>query len=144
MSEDNLNSIFARLSYSYYKITSEEDSDYNCIAWAAGDNQEWWWPDDDSFWPLGVPRQETIDAFIAAFETLGYVLCQDGNYQQGFAKIAIFADEGGFPTHAARQLPNGIWTSKCGELEDLDHELNALSGPDPAYGCIVRFMKKPT
>lgn len=142
MSEENLRIIFARLSHSLYEITSDEDSNYNCIAWAAGDDQEWWWPDVDSYWPPGIPRQETIDGFVMAFETLGYTLCQDGIYQEGFIKIAIFADEDGIPTHAARQLPNGIWTSKCGELEDIDHDLNALGGPEPAYGNIVRFMKK--
>jgi hypothetical protein len=143
MSEDNLKSIFARLSYSQYKITSDEDPDYNCIAWAAGDDEGWWWPDRDAYWPPGIPREDNIDTFIAAFQTLGYVLCRDGIYQEGFIKIAIFADADSIPTHAARQLSNGIWTSKCGELEDIEHDLNALGGPDPSYGNIVSFMKKP-
>lgn len=144
MSDENLKDIFAGLSHNYYRITSDEDSDYNCIAWAAESNQEWWWPDKDSYWPPDAPFEETIEAFVATFETLGYALCQDGTYEEGFIKIAIFSDKDGFPTHAARQLCDGIWTSKCGELEDIDHDINALNGPDPAYGYIVRFMKKPS
>ena len=140
MSMDNLIRIFPGLSNSYSKITSPETSDYNCIAWAAGDNQEWWWPDTDSYWPPNVPRKESLSAFIAAFETMGYDTCQDGDFQHGFTKIAIFVDHNRIPTHAARQSPDGFWTSKCGELEDLDHELNALCGQ--AYGRVVHYMKK--
>jgi hypothetical protein len=141
MSEDNLKRIFARLSHSHFRITSNEDPDYNCIAWAAGDDKEWWWPDMDSYWPPGIPRQETVGMFIATFGTLGYSVCSDGIYEAGFTKIAIFVDLDGIPTHAARQLPNGIWTSKCGELEDIDHDLNAVGGSS-GYGNIVCFLKK--
>jgi hypothetical protein len=46
-------------------------------------------------------------------------------------------------THAARQLDNGKWTSKLGQLEDIEHEsLEALSGA--VYGSVVQVLKKPT
>jgi hypothetical protein len=32
------------------------------------------------------------------------------------------------PTHAARQLPSGRWTSKLVLREDIEHDLHALSG----------------
>ncbi|MGD0970493.1 MAG: hypothetical protein ABSA04_03680 [Desulfobaccales bacterium] len=135
--------IFPGLSHSHLKVTSPEEPRYNCIAFAAEDDQEWWWPDIDSYWPPNVPREETISSFIAAFVTLGYTTCQDENYEDGFIKIAIFVDDNGVPTHAALQLANCKWTSKCGELEDIEHDLNALCGPNPAYGKIARYMKKP-
>jgi hypothetical protein len=44
----------------------------------------------------------------------------------------------------ARQLPTGVWTSKCGSLEDIEHEtLEALAGFGPyEYGAVVRFLKR--
>jgi hypothetical protein len=61
-------------------------------------------------WPSGVPREVTLNAFIQAFATLGYMLCQDAVLEVGFEKIAFYAirePDGSFsPTHAAKQLPN--------------------------------------
>ena len=53
----------------------------------------------------------------------------------------MFADDQGTPLHAARQLPNGRWTSKLGELEDIEHVLHDLEGA--AYGSVVLVMKRP-
>ncbi len=52
-----------------FNITSDCDPIYNCIAWAAGDNQNWWWPDDMEigYWPVGIPRIESMDAFVQAY-----------------------------------------------------------------------------
>lgn len=143
MSMSNLIKIFPGLAQNYCEISSPEESHYNCIAWAAGDDQNWWWPDPygQYYWPAGVPRYESISAFIEAFKTLGYVECQDGIYEEVYTKIAIFVDDNDKPTHAARQLINGNWTSKCGELEDIEHDLNALCGR--CYGKVVLYMKKP-
>jgi hypothetical protein len=120
-------------------------TDYNCIAWAASETTDWWWPDDpvigNGYWPLGVPREETIPAFIAAYETLGYRKCKRGWLERGFEKIAIYADSAGVPTHAARQLENGSWTTKFGPYEDVEHvSLGCLNGP--LYGKAVAYMKR--
>jgi hypothetical protein len=56
-------------------------------------------------------------------------------------KIAIFADATGSPTHAARQLTSGRWTSKLGEAEDIEHELRAIEGD--IYGTVVAILKRP-
>jgi hypothetical protein len=45
----------------------------------------------------------------------------------------------------AKQLPNGKWSSKCGDLEDIEHDLEALIGRDSkreGYGTIACFMKR--
>ncbi len=116
--------------------------EYNCIAWAAGDTETWWWPDpfDQYFWPSGILREETIDAFIMAFEFLGYSICGDANYETGYEKVAIYAKPGGTPTHAARQIDSEKWTSKIGQLEDIEHGINSLSGT--MYGEPVVYMKR--
>lgn len=44
-------------------------------------------------------------------------------------------------THAAKQLADGRWGSKIGQLEDIVHTtVEALSGSD--YGEVVQFMKR--
>jgi hypothetical protein len=127
-------------------VTSPPTLDYNCVAWVAGDTTRWWWPDPDahndtSYWPPGVSEEETVEAFAAAFTTLGYAPASDDALEPGFEKLALFA-AGGTPTHLARQLPNGRWTSKLGRREDIEHELQALCGD--IYGKVVLVMRRLT
>lgn len=134
---------FPNLSTTGYKITSPDTINYNCIAWAAGDDQRWWWPDSQNidYWPEEVPREVTLDAFKQAFQTVGYEVCQTDSLESGWQKIAIYADSTGKPTHIARQLSNGKWTSKLGQDEDIEHEnLEGLVGE--IYGSVVCIMKK--
>lgn len=132
---------FPCMTETNYHVTSPKDVQYNCIAWAAGENDVWWWPDEmfSAHWPEAAPRQVTIEAFIQAFSTKGYSPCEDGNLEQGFEKIALYALKEK-PTHAARQLPDGHWTSKLGEIQDVSHTIDALNGP--AYGSVVLFLKR--
>ena len=125
--------------------TSSESPKYNCIAWAAGDDSRWWWPDSQNlyFWPQNSPRQETVDAFVAVFASLGFCVCDNSAVEDGYEKIAIFA-KGGKATHAARQITTGNqagrWTSKMGKNIDLVHDLEAASGP--AYGEVRVIMRR--
>jgi len=123
------------------KITSIRTRDYNCIAWAAGDDTRWWWPVDsnDAYWPPNITRRQELDAFVEAFATLGYEPTLDGEWEAGREKVAIFAEKG-LPTHAARQLSDGTWSSKLGQSFDISHSLEAIEGP--AYGQAVLFMSR--
>ncbi len=110
-----------------------------------GDTRRWWWPGRDTskeYWPPGVPRERTREAFVAVFATVGYTVCEGEPAEACHEKVALFADEDGRPTHAARQLPNGRWSSKLGKAEDVEHELRALEGT--LYGRVVLLMKRPT
>ncbi len=133
---------FPNLPATGYAVTSPATFDYNCIAWAAGVQDDWWWPDplDVSYWPAAARREETVPAFIDAFQALGYQPCADAALEAGFEKIALYALAGA-PKHAARQLASGRWTSKLGELDDIEHELDGLVGS--WYGAVVQFMKRP-
>lgn len=75
---ERLEALFPRLQGTAYRITSSASDVYNCIAWAAGDTERWWWPGDpaSTYWPVGAPRLETLAAFRDAFATLGYVVCE--------------------------------------------------------------------
>lgn len=140
-----LEALFPGLQTSPFQLTSPASRDYNCVAWAAGDTARWWWPDPDpdndaAFWPSNAPREESVAAFAAAFATLGYVPCSGEELEPGFEKVALFAS-GTSPTHAARQLPNGRWTSKLGTREDIEHDLYAVSGE--VYGAVAMVLKRP-
>nr|WP_263012506.1 MULTISPECIES: hypothetical protein [unclassified Laspinema] len=135
------------LSADQYQITSDETSEYNCIAWAAGEDDRWWDPTDpDGYWPDGVPRELTLAAFIQAYETLDYVPCDSAELESGFQKIAIYTKEDaipdrGQPTHVVRQFLDGKWKSKIGDLEDIEHPLDGLTGF--YYGSIAQILKRP-
>jgi hypothetical protein len=72
--------------------SSDPSPYYNCIAFAAGEDTRWWWPDPYGvyYWPLGVQREITVAAFVEAFRTLGYEVCQDGACEEGFEKIVLY------------------------------------------------------
>lgn len=125
-----------------YKITSSDTTDYNCIAWAAGSTEEWWWPDakGQDYWPPNILREESLTAFIIAYQTLGYEVCENALLETGFEKIAIYVLDGK-PQHAARQLPDGKWSSKLGQYEDIEH--NSLEGLEGSiYGKVSCVMKR--
>jgi hypothetical protein len=137
-----IETVFPRLQGTAWRVSSERDDRYNCIAWTANVITTWWWPvgPGKSYWPEGVPREVTLEAFRAAFATLGYVFCLGEEMEPGFEKTAVFADEQGVPKHAARQLPQEGWTSKLGKMEDIEHALSDLTGP--VYGSVVLIMKR--
>jgi hypothetical protein len=133
---------FPLLTSNNWRLTSPATNEYNCIAWAAHDAERWWWPDmdGDAFWPSEVSRQVTLDAFVAAYGLVGYSICATGHLEDGFEKIAIYAKPTG-PTHAARQLASGKWTSKLGGWEDIEHDSPAALVGE-IYGDIVCFLKR--
>jgi len=132
---------FPLLTQDTFRPDSPPTPAYNCIAWAAGDDTVWWEPSQDGFWPPGVPRELSVAAFVAAFGTLGYVVCPSDVPESDFEKIALYADFTQRPTHAARQLPDGTWTSKLGRNVDIVHsDPRVLQGPE--YGHVVQFMRR--
>jgi hypothetical protein len=121
------------------------DGFYNCVAWAAEVNDDWWWPpgESDGFWPDGHDRSDLGRGnFIGVFEeVLGYRVCADGVLEDGYQKVVIY-ERDGIVTHMARQLSDGQWTSKMGIWEDVTHQsLEAMAGGE--YGDVVVYMKRP-
>lgn len=142
------------------------DGTYNCIAWAAEDvHHKFWWPSTGSsrgHWPWCVSRSVDVPCFISAFRCLGYFRSANSRLEFGYDKVALFAIHASrtkkpipaklsqfadwIPTHMARQLRDGNWTSKCGWNEDITHyTLDALESyiRSDAYGCPVLYMKRP-
>ena len=141
MFDIQVSSIFPNLQPGEFYETSPKTEDYNCIAWAADDQDRWWWPDPNNYWPQEVLRVVILDAFIEAFRGLRYEPCMDGSLEEGFEKVVIYV-KGVAPTHAARQLSSGWWTSKLGREWDIVHKrVEDVEGA--VYGQAAQFMRRP-
>ena len=140
---DEWDAYFSLRDKSTFRPTSLSCRHYNCIAWAAGDSKRRWEHQAGYKWPK-APRTEDIESLVAVFAGLGYSKCDDGSLEAGFEKVVLYVH---FLrprwTHAARQLPNGMWTSKIGHLEDVQHRTpECLQSGD--YGRVHSYMRRAT
>jgi hypothetical protein len=147
-SRADLEALFPRLRDTGYIITSEYDSDYNCVAFIAGDRDHRWEPEARGgwYWPPGLPLEDfSLGNYLRCFETLGFRPCVDGTLEPGVEKIAVFADDGGEFSHVARQLVDGWWSSKLGFYEDISHGAveHLFDGRPLEYGQDIGFMARP-
>ena len=137
---------FPKLQADVTAITGSASEKYNCVAWALGRPDEWWWPSrhaPDTVWNPAVEYEVTVSAFVALFQCEGFELCEHAELEPGFIKIAIYVKER-IPTHVARQLPDGQWTSKMGPGLCLTHRtLQSLEGDlYVGYGRVEVVMKR--
>jgi hypothetical protein len=84
---------------------------------------------------------------VQGFATLGYSHCDRREFEFGYQKVAIYANDGG-ATHMARQrfLGNG-WLTKPGDLEDIIHgDLKDVEGDMAVaaekYGQVAEVLKR--
>jgi hypothetical protein len=84
---------------------------------------------------------------VQGFATLGYTRCDRRDFEFGFQKVAIYANDGG-ATHMARQrFFSNVWLSKLGDLEDIVHEdLRDIEGEveitADTYGEVAQVLKR--
>lgn len=125
---------------------SPEDSRYNCFAWAVNYKDRWWGTDEnEDFWPDGIPREETLEAYIESYRQIGYEVCEEELPEKGYLLIAIYVDHDGEPSHAAKYNPEtGLWESKLGVRQDVEHDFadEFILNEGVDYGTLAIFMKK--
>ena len=133
---------FPNSSYDPFLITSDYTPKYNCISWAYEDISRWYWPDPANiyYWPENISRKVDLNSFVLLFQSIGYLLCNNGSLEPGYLKVAIFTDSNNIPTHAARQLLNGFWTSKLGQNIDVQHSINSMEQGE--YGNVAIYLKR--
>lgn len=132
---------FPRLTPANHRVTSPATIDYNCVAWAAEDSENWWQP--GIFWiPADWPAHDSgLGALENVFRSLGYADCgPDVVLEPGFQKVALYGS-GFVYTHAARQLPSGRWTSKLGKDRDIEHD-NPEDVAGGVYGEVMQVMRR--
>ena len=74
------------------------------------------------------------------YGALEFEECANSQLEAGFEKVALYATDRGTVTHAARQLKNGLWTSKLGPNHDVEHTIEALEGG--LYGRAIKFLRR--
>ncbi|HEX5726344.1 MAG TPA: hypothetical protein VFX98_12805 [Longimicrobiaceae bacterium] len=138
---------FPGLASSSFTVTSSRTRDYNCFAWAVYRTDVWISPvlydpiQDLYTWPAGAAREDTLEAWSAALAAFGFEPCATADLEPRFEKVAVYASAE-TPTHMARQLATGRWTSKLGKLEDVEHDLHALAGS--GYGEVALILRRPS
>ena len=134
--------IFPKLSSEDFEIVDEPTRQYNCIAYAAGDTSQWWWPNGIDYWPPWVSLNNRMESLKEALAGLGYEPCDDGNVEDEYQKVALYGSQERFE-HAAVQMPNGRWRSKMGQGPVIEHRgPESLSGGP--YGTPKIYMRKVT
>ncbi|WP_025225677.1 DUF7689 domain-containing protein [Fimbriimonas ginsengisoli] len=125
------------------QITSDEDWQYNCVAWAAGHKDKFWTHETGygtyTYWPPGIPRGNSLAHLVAVFEWLGFVACGDETVEPEVDKIALFEQDGEW-AHACKQCDDGRWWSKMDFFEDVKHTIDDVVA---VYGSNPVFMKRP-
>jgi len=141
---------FPALRSADYEVTSDETIDatavkYNCIAHAADDQTRKWgcpsFPSPSYYWPPGAKRGTGLDALVSAFEAIGYEQCKDGGLDPIYEKVALYVDRFGEWAHAAKQTPEGHWSSKLGDIEDIRHARPSDVACDD-YGDVAQYMRR--
>lgn len=121
---------FPSLVSAGYVPTSEANSAYNCFSFVVGDELRWTSPLPGYYWPVGVPRENSIGAFAQIYAQYGFEECNSISLQAGVTKIAVLVNpDDDTPDHASLQLRSGRWLSKMWSEEDMVHTLEALQGP---------------
>jgi hypothetical protein len=104
--------------------------------WSPALTGGYYWPPD---LPVGIP---VVGVVAEVFRRVGYTATGNREHQLAVEKVAIYADEWREVRHAARQLADGLWVSKMGDLADIRHEtLEPLEGP--LFGQVVLIMERP-
>lgn len=121
-------------------ITSPEDANYNCVAWALGDTNHWWEPDEDYIWLDGLDFDDRLQTLKHLFEHFGFEQIFQPDWTNKVEKIALYSNDGVFCSHVAKQTIDGNWTSKLGVSFDVTHTIETLEYG--IYGHLAVILQK--
>lgn len=92
------------------------------------------------WWPDGVQRSTSLQALIDAFLAVGFEQTDNGLFEEGYDKVALFQKDGEW-THASRIESDNVEYSKFGGSFDGLHSHNIFS--DSIYGNEYAYMRRP-
>jgi hypothetical protein len=117
----DLEAAFPRLAGTNYSEESDATDFYNCIAYAFGETDNWWWPRRGygTYWPPGFPLNDAVDTLVQIFENRGYSRCEGREREAGYEKVAIYCRDGRIK-HAARQPRSGAGQANLGKSKILN------------------------
>lgn len=125
MTAGRLERLFPKLLRGYI-VLEPATRRYNCIAWAMGDTSRWWHP-GSGYWPAAARRADTVAGVSDMLLSEGFEQADSSEPEPGVRKVTLYA-KADRPTHMALQQPNGKWSSKLGDLELIEHDLDQLEG----------------
>lgn len=120
---------------------SDEDFNYNCLAFVLGDKRNWWQPPNGrgNYWPPGFPNDVTVQTVERIIRLHGFTEEIDPAFTPRTDAIAIYAERGEW-THFA-VFKNGTWSSKLGDGNDILGP--ALQHFVDFYGGVVKILCLP-
>lgn len=133
-----------------FKVTSNLDNNYNCIAFSMRLGDRWVDPKSTAghWWPLAItPTSGYYLELVKAFEALKFKKCDDAKREFWYDKVSLYY----LPstkawTHAARVITSNEYHSKLGEGWDIHHSnggvLHNSKFPNNAYGVEFQYMKR--
>ncbi len=138
-----------------FRITSQQTWVYNCIAFAMGYQNIWiaaghpkgrnwyaWWPDD-----INVPRNGDPSSLVAAFQYMGFEVCEDDMPEEGYDKVVLYKKYNTklkqiVWTHAAKVVGTHELHSKLGASFDVHHRDGDIFS-ESDYGDEYAYMRRP-
>jgi hypothetical protein len=137
------------------KFDGKKNDDFNCVAWAFGATNHFWWPYPQAgyHWPASEKIEGSPEAPVEIFdhllkETLHGTETVDQTPEKGFVKLALFTTgsvEAGnlHSTHLARLMPDGNWSSKLGPSYLVRTGPNIHDMDYGHYGNVEKIYKVP-
>jgi hypothetical protein len=91
--DEDIKRDFPALNQDNSEARSPKDFNYNCLAFALADEQNWWAPPGEFgfYWPPGFPDDLTVSTVAAIIEVHGFVVESDGAGQPETDSVAIYA-----------------------------------------------------
>jgi hypothetical protein len=141
MAKEDVELDFPRLVGKEYDL-SDEDFNYNCLAFALGDHTNWWEPPHGKgqYWPPGFSEDISVNTVEKIIRLHGYTVEVPKGTSPQTEAIAIYAI-GNEWQHFAKFV-NGVWTSKLGRGHDVSGvDLEDLYIGD--YGEVTMILSRP-
>jgi len=141
MPKSDVEQDFPALTGTEYDL-SDEDFNYNCLAYALGDLSNWWEPPKGlgQYWPPGYPNDVSVQTAESIIKDHGFTVDCDAASTPETDAIAIYA-EGNEWTHFAK-FSSGSWSCKLGEGHDvMGVTIEHLEGT--LYGRVVKILSRP-
>src|SRR5205809_62904 len=104
MSLQDIEDTFPTLKADGYNKSSDYCEDYNCFAFATSETTKRIDPSGqpDCDWPDDILPTKFVSSFLAYYRSKGFVVCDNGDPEEGFEKIALYKNDVEEATHAAR------------------------------------------
>ena len=141
MSKSDVERDFPAMIGMEYEL-SDEDFNYNCLAYALGDRSNWWEPPKGpgQYWPPGYPNDVSLETVESIIKDHGFTVDSDTTRTPETDAVAIYA-EGNERTHFAK-FSTGFWSCKLGEGHDVvGVPLEPFEGA--LYGKLVKVLSRP-